>query len=62
MRPHYKDKASLEEMEFPAEYMFKNVPDVVPPSGPVDAPGGAVVVRARQIGGVLASHLPPRAS
>ena len=29
MRPLYKDRASLEEMEFPAEYMFKNVPDVV---------------------------------
>ena len=31
MRPLYKDRASLEEMEFPAEYMFKNVPDVVDP-------------------------------
>ena len=31
MRPLYKDQASLEEMEFPAEYMFKNVPDVVSP-------------------------------
>ena len=26
MRPLYKDKETLDQMEFPAEYMFKNVP------------------------------------
>ena len=31
-RANLKDKQSLEEMEFPAQYMFKNVPDVVDPS------------------------------
>ncbi|MCR9096913.1 MAG: amidohydrolase family protein [bacterium] len=31
MRPLYKDKETLDQMEFPAEYMFKNVPDIVPP-------------------------------
>jgi uncharacterized protein len=30
-RANLKDKQSLEEMEFPAQYMFKQVPDVVPP-------------------------------
>ena len=30
-RASLKDKESLQEMEFPAEYMFKQVPDVVPP-------------------------------
>jgi predicted TIM-barrel fold metal-dependent hydrolase len=29
-RANLKDRQSLEEMEFPAEYMFKNVPDLVP--------------------------------
>ena len=28
-RANLKDKQSLEEMEFPAQYMFKHVPDVV---------------------------------
>jgi hypothetical protein len=31
MRPLYKDRETIEQMEFPAEYMFKNVPDVVDP-------------------------------
>src|ERR1044071_5899986 len=30
-RPLLKDRQSLEEFEFPAEYMFKDVPDVVDP-------------------------------
>ena len=30
-RANLKDKQSLEEMEFPAQYMFKQVPDVVSP-------------------------------
>ena len=30
-RPLLHDKQSLEEFEFPAEYMFKQVPDVVDP-------------------------------
>ena len=30
-RANLKDKESLQEMEFPAQYMFKQVPDVVPP-------------------------------
>jgi len=30
-RANLKDKQSLEEMEFPAQYMFKNVPDIVDP-------------------------------
>ena len=29
MKPLYKDRESLDQMEFPAEYMFKNAPDVV---------------------------------
>jgi predicted TIM-barrel fold metal-dependent hydrolase len=29
-RANLKDRQSLEEMEFPAEYMFKGVPDLVP--------------------------------
>ena len=29
-RANLKDRESLEEMEFPAEYMFKDVPDLVP--------------------------------
>lgn len=29
MRPLYKDAETIESMEFPAEYMFKNAPDVV---------------------------------
>ena len=31
MRPLYKDRETIESMEFPAEYMFKNVPDLVEP-------------------------------
>ncbi len=31
MRPLYKDRDTIEAMEFPAEYMFKDVPDVVDP-------------------------------
>jgi predicted TIM-barrel fold metal-dependent hydrolase len=31
-RPLLKDQQSLEEFEFPAQYMFKDVPDVVDPS------------------------------
>jgi predicted TIM-barrel fold metal-dependent hydrolase len=31
-RANLKDAESLREMEFPAEYMFKNAPDVVDPS------------------------------
>ena len=30
-KANLKDKQSLQEMEFPAEYMFKNAPDVVDP-------------------------------
>ena len=30
-RANLKDKQSLEEMEFPAQYMFKNVPGIVDP-------------------------------
>ena len=30
MRPLYKDAETIRQMEFPAEYMFKNVPDIVP--------------------------------
>ena len=30
-RANLKDKQSLEEMEFPAQYMFKQVPDVISP-------------------------------
>ena len=30
-KANLKDKQSLEEFEFPAQYMFKDVPDVVPP-------------------------------
>ncbi len=29
MKPLYKDRETLEQMEFPAEYMFKDVPDLV---------------------------------
>ena len=37
MKPLYKDRESLEQMEFPAEYMFKNAPDVVDASvDPID--------------------------
>ena len=36
-RPLLKDKQSLEEFEFPAEYMFKDVPDVVAPDVEVGA-------------------------
>ncbi len=31
MRPLYKDAETIRQMEFPAEYMFKNVPDIVSP-------------------------------
>ena len=31
-RANLKDAESLREMEFPAQYMFKNVPDIVDPS------------------------------
>src|SRR3954454_24333572 len=30
-KANLKDRQSLEEMEFPAQYMFKDVPDVVSP-------------------------------
>src|SRR6478752_1389313 len=30
-KANLKDRESLEEFEFPAQYMFKDVPDVVPP-------------------------------
>jgi predicted TIM-barrel fold metal-dependent hydrolase len=37
MRPLYKDAETIEAMEFPAEYMFKDVPDVLDPSiDPID--------------------------
>ena len=37
MRPLYKDRETIDQMEFPAEYMFKNVPDVVDPDvDPID--------------------------
>ena len=37
MRPLYKDRETLDQMEFPAEYMFKNVPDLVDPgTDPID--------------------------
>ena len=37
MKPLYKDRETIEAMEFPAEYMFKNVPDVVDPDvDPID--------------------------
>jgi predicted TIM-barrel fold metal-dependent hydrolase len=37
MRPLYKDRETIESMEFPAEYMFKNVPDIVDPdTDPID--------------------------
>ena len=35
IRKQTKDRGSLEEMEFPAEYMFKNVPKDLPTSDPV---------------------------
>ena len=38
-KANLKDRESLEEMEFPAQYMFKDVPDVVGARrrpGPVD--------------------------
>jgi uncharacterized protein len=35
IRKQTKDRSSLEEMEFPAEYMFKNVPKELPTSDPV---------------------------
>ena len=31
-KANLKDRESLEEMEFPAQYMFKDVPDVVGPT------------------------------
>src|SRR5581483_10185948 len=31
-----KDRQSKEEFEFPVEYIFKDVPDVVPDEDPVD--------------------------
>lgn len=37
MRPLYKDRETIEQMEFPAEYMFKNAPDVIDPKlDPID--------------------------
>jgi len=37
MRPLYKDRETIDSMEFPAEYMFKNVPDIVSPdTDPID--------------------------
>jgi predicted TIM-barrel fold metal-dependent hydrolase len=36
-KANLKDRESLEEMEFPAQYMFKDVPDVVPPDTDVVA-------------------------
>jgi len=37
MRPLYKDAETLRQMEFPAEYMFKDAPDVVAPGvDPID--------------------------
>jgi uncharacterized protein len=35
IRKQTKDRSSLQEMEFPAEYMFKNVPKDLPTSDPV---------------------------
>jgi hypothetical protein len=35
IRKQTKDKGSLEEMQFPAEYMFRNVPKDLPTSDPV---------------------------
>jgi uncharacterized protein len=35
IRKQTKDRSSREEMEFPAEYMFKNVPKELPTSDPV---------------------------
>jgi uncharacterized protein len=35
IRRQTRDKGSLEEMQFPAEYMFKNVPKDLPTSDPV---------------------------
>ena len=35
-RANLKDAESVREMEFPAQYMFKTVPDVVPDEDPVD--------------------------
>jgi hypothetical protein len=35
IRKQTKDRSSREEMEFPAEYMFKNVPKDLPTSDPV---------------------------
>ncbi len=31
MRPHFRDSETLKSFEFPAQYMFKNVPDVISP-------------------------------
>jgi predicted TIM-barrel fold metal-dependent hydrolase len=42
-----KDKQSLEEFEFPAEYMFKQVPDVI---GPDDDPVAYVVAKMDEFG------------
>jgi len=35
-RSNLKDAESVREMEFPAQYMFKNVPDIVPDVDPVE--------------------------
>jgi len=35
IRRQTRDKGSLEEMQFPAEYMFKHVPKDLPTSEPV---------------------------
>ena len=35
-RANLKDAESVREMEFPAQYMFKNVPDIVPDVDPVE--------------------------
>jgi len=37
LRANLRDRESLDDFEFPAQYMFKNVPKVDPPSDPVAA-------------------------
>jgi predicted TIM-barrel fold metal-dependent hydrolase len=37
LRANLRDRESLEDFEFPAQYMFKNVPNVDPQSDPVTA-------------------------
>ena len=37
LRANLRDRESLDEFEFPAQYMFKNVPKVDAPSDPVHA-------------------------